>query len=254
MRDPLRFVPRLVFVASICIGAPSLVACGGAAEDDDATTSSEDLSANEGTAYHYFVAKGLKDFQAAGIVGNLIQESSVSPTSVQAGGPGRGIAQWSVGGRWNHTSQDNVQWYATKEGASATSLNLQLDFIWYELENFSGYGLSKLKASTTINSATVAFQDDYEVCGACDQTRRIADAKRVLATYGGTSGGGTSGGGTSSGSGSGSTTCHSSTLGKDMPEHACVQSASDDKWYECENGSWVDRYSDPAACNGVYPL
>jgi hypothetical protein len=251
MLAPLR-TPRLALVAAITLGAlaPSLVACGGTSEDGVESTSSEDLSGNEGTAYQFFVGKGLKDFQSAAIVGNLIQESSVSPTSVQQGGPGRGIAQWSVGGRWNHTSQDNVQWYAAQQGASATSLNLQLEFIWYELENFSGYGLARLKSSTSISSATVAFQDDFEVCGACDQTRRISDAKRVLSTYGGTSGGGTSGGG---GATSG-TTCASSTLGMDMPAHACVQSASDNKWYECENGSWVDRYSDPAACNGVYPL
>ena len=261
MRSPLHTLARLVVYAAVASGASSLAACGGAPAEETDSTESEDLSTNEGTAYHFFVGKGLKDFQAAGIVGNLIQESSVSPTSVQSGGPGRGIAQWSVGARWNRTSHDNVQWYASSQGASATSLDLQLEFIWYELENFSGYGLSRLKSSTSITSATVAFQDDFEVCGACDQTRRLADAKRVLATYGGTSGGtgggtggGTSGGSGGSGGGSTGTGCYSSTLGKEMPAHACVQSQSDSKWYECEDGSWVGRYSDPAACNGVYPL
>ena len=40
--------------------------------------------------------------QAAGIIGNLDQESGMDPTISQYdGGPGRGIAQWSTGGRWD---------------------------------------------------------------------------------------------------------------------------------------------------------
>jgi hypothetical protein len=99
-------------------------------------------SANEKTAFDFFVRKGLSEIQAAAIVGNLQQESNLSPISVQPGGPGRGIAQWSTGARWNATRNDNVAWYASKHGASAHSLGLQLDFIWYELETFSQYGLS----------------------------------------------------------------------------------------------------------------
>ena len=55
---------------------------------------------NDQTAYDYFRSKGLPNFQAAAIVGNLDQESGVDPTIMQQnGGPGRGIAQWSTGGR-----------------------------------------------------------------------------------------------------------------------------------------------------------
>src|SRR5262252_2346577 len=134
--------------------------------------------ANDRPAYDFFVSKGLTNFQAAGIVGNLDQESGVNPASVQfGGGPGRGIAQWSVGGRWDTDHNDNVHSYAAKKGQSIHSLNLQLEFVWYELETFSGYGLSKLKASSTITQATIAFQEDFEGCGQCDQSKRIAYAK-----------------------------------------------------------------------------
>src|SRR5262252_6610116 len=72
--------------------------------------------ANDRPAYDFFVSKGLTNFQAAGIVGNLDQESGVNPASVQfGGGPGRGIAQWSVGGRWD-TSNPNVLAYAKSQG------------------------------------------------------------------------------------------------------------------------------------------
>src|SRR5579863_10246567 len=113
--------------------------------------------ANDKAAFDYFLGKGLVNFQAAGIVGNLDQESGVDPTAVQSGGPGRGIAQWSVGGRWDTDANDNAVWYAAQQGQSVDSLQLQLDFIWYELTTFPNYGLASLIASTDVTSATIAF-------------------------------------------------------------------------------------------------
>ncbi len=144
-------------------------------------------SANDQAAFDYFVSKGLTDDQAAGIVGNLDQESGMSPTIAQSGGgPGRGIAQWSVGGRWDTSKDDNVTWYAAQQGASADSLDLQLDFIWYELTTF-GYGYSELRAATTVSEAVTAFQDYYEICGTCVSSNRLAYAEAALAAFGGTS-------------------------------------------------------------------
>ncbi len=230
-------LPALVALLGACSGAPG-------SGEETATSEGEDaLTANERAAYDFFVGKGLTHIQSAAIVGNLIQESNVLPGSVQPGGPGRGIAQWSVGGRWNHDHNDNVEWYANAHGQSATSLHLQLEFVWYELQTFSGYGLSSLRAATTISHATVVFQTDFEGCGQCEQATRIRYAEQVLAAYGGGGGGGGGGG-----------TCYSSTLGRTMPMNACVQSRSNRLWYQCNNGTWVDRWGDPAACNGVHPL
>ncbi|MDB4968312.1 MAG: hypothetical protein JWN44_4001 [Myxococcales bacterium] len=160
-----------------CTGAPEV-----AGETTEAVSAA--LFANDKAAYDFFVAKGLTNFQSAGIVGNLDQESGVNPASVQyGGGPGRGIAQWSVGGRWDTSNNDNVLAYAKTTGQSSGSLNLQLEFIWYELTTF-GYGLSQLKASTNLTDATVAFMAKYEICGTCAQTQRIAYAQAVLNAYG----------------------------------------------------------------------
>jgi len=163
----------------------ALAGCVSAPEPDgEIAQAATTAFANDKAAYDYFVAKGLTNFQAAGIVGNLDQESGVDPTIAQyGGGPGRGIAQWSVGGRWDTSANDNVVAYASQHGASSWSLDLQLDFIWYELTNF-GYGFTQLKASTNVTQATVAFQDYYEICGACDSSQRIAYAQSVLAAYG----------------------------------------------------------------------
>jgi hypothetical protein len=203
------------------------------------------------TAFNYFVAQGLTKLQAAGIVGNLMQESTVIPTAVEyGGGPGRGIAQWSVGGRWDTSHGDNVASYASQMGTSRWALQTQLDFIWFELDTVGGYGLPALRATTTISGATVAFMRDYEICGTCAQSQRISYAQQAYNDFANsTSGGGGGGSGGSTGA-----TCYSGTLGRDMPENACVQSSYDQAWYQCSNGSWVDRWSDPDACNGTYPL
>jgi hypothetical protein len=225
-----------------------LAACSGAAPVEQTSSEGEEaLTANERTAFNFFVAKGLSEVQAAGIVGNLIQESNVLPGSVQAGGPGRGIAQWSVGGRWDHDAHDNLEQYASLGGMAPLSLTTQLDFIWYELTSYSAYGLKALRTEGTVAGATVVFQNDFEGCGQCDQATRIHYAEQVLAAYG-------TGGGSSGSTGSTESTCYSSTLGKTMQANACVQSRSNRLWYQCDAGHWVDRWNDPTACSGVYPL
>lgn len=164
--------------------ALAVAGCGDAGPSEPSGQSEWALNANDKAAYDFFVAKGLTSFQSAGIVGNLDQESNVSPTAVQQGGPGRGIAQWSAGGRWDTASSDNAVAFAAKQKESVWSLQLQLEFTWYELQTFSGYGLAALKKTTNVTDATVAFQTDFEGCGNCQQTTRVAYAKSVLAAYG----------------------------------------------------------------------
>jgi hypothetical protein len=242
MKYGARLSLLLAFVVTGCMVGDDLPA-----EDDLPPLRSEaSLSNNARTAFNFFVGKGLTKVQAAGIVGNLMQESSVIPTAVEyGGGPGRGIAQWSVGGRFN-TGRTNLTSFAAARGASKWALTTQLDFIWYELETVGGFGLPELRAATTINAAVTAFQNKYEICGTCSQTKRLQYAQQALTDYGG---GSTGGGGTSAGA-----SCFSGTLNREMPENACVESKFDGAWYQCSNGSWIDRWSDPDPCAGEYPL
>lgn len=137
---------------------------------------------NEAAAFSFLVEKGLTAEQAAGVVGNLDQESGMDPTIHQiGGGPGRGIAQWSAGGRWDTYAGDNVVEFAA--GADPYDLQVQLDFIWFELTTFSYYGLANLEAATTIEEAVIAFQDDYEGCGTCHTDRRIGFALDAYDLY-----------------------------------------------------------------------
>lgn len=212
------------------------VSTGEDAEQTDDSSAEVAMSNARKTAYNFFISKGLTPFQAAGVVGNLLQESSLDPmASEYGGGPGRGIAQWSVGGRWATLTS-----YAANRGVSRWALTTQLDFVWHELQG-GGYGLADLKATTNVTQATIVFQNQYEICGTCAQTTRINYAKQVLAAYG--SGGGSSG----------NAACYSGTLGKSVPNNTCVESKFDGLWYQCDSGSWVDRWSDPDPCSSVHP-
>jgi lysozyme len=43
------------------------------------------------------------------------------------------------------------------------------------------------------------------------------------------------------GGGGGGTTCSSATMAADLPEDACVQAASDARWYQCTGGAWIQQ-------------
>src|SRR4051794_38282158 len=80
---------RIHQLAIVLLAGALLAACAtdpGVEDDGDTSSTEQDLSGNQHAAFNYFVARGLTKRQSAGIVGNLIQESSVIPTSVQYGG------------------------------------------------------------------------------------------------------------------------------------------------------------------------
>jgi hypothetical protein len=121
--------------------------------------SNPNVSVNERTkeAYNYYVKdKGLPSHIAAGIIGNLYQESGLKPTAIQQGGAGRGLAQWDVNGRWqgflNWAKENNRDPYDTKS---------QLDYVLVE----PGEGtkaLDRLKNTSTAEQAAYVFGKLYE--------------------------------------------------------------------------------------------
>ena len=134
-------------------------------------------SGNVQIAYNFFVGKGLKNFQAAGIVGNLMQESGVNPESKQiGGGPGRGIAQWSLGGRWKPELMT---------GNETADLQAQLQYVWTELNSDYSGPFRDLQNTTTVEDATRIFCTEYEAAGIPNLQSRINNAKSVLSQFGG---------------------------------------------------------------------
>lgn len=147
-------------------------------------------------AFNYFLSRGLTAEQSAGIVGNLIQESNVNPSSDNpaAIGGGGGIAQWE-GGRWS--GPNGLLAFAQQQGKPWDDLGLQLDFLWKEmpdqyagdvaalravLPNASGStsSLDAVKMSQTAAEAAQAFELTFERAGIPRMENRIKYANQIL--------------------------------------------------------------------------
>ena len=114
------------------------------------------------------------------------------------------------------------------------TLGTQLAFIWYELHTVGGYGLTALRDATTIDGATLVFMRDYEICGTCDSSKRIAYAHEVYTAFAATTA---------------LATCYSPTLDAEVGAGVCVESPDDHGIYQCDGGDWVDADTAPSSCS-----
>jgi len=149
--------------------------------DPSACSTSSDTGTIEGNdnlekVLRYFTSKGLTLAQAAGIAGNIQQESHFDPTIIQGmthadenyrlvDGTGFGLVQWTSGGR-----QQGLMDYAEETNRSIIDLSMQLDFIWVELEASYKDTLEDLRKTTTPLDAAIVFHDGYERSGDNEQT------------------------------------------------------------------------------------
>lgn len=114
---------------------------------------------NPCTIWYYLIDKGYTPVQVAGIMGNLQQEHNFQTSDTPGG---LGIAQW-IGDR-KDSLQTNPNWQ---------DLTVQLDFMLYELNSYESSANNRIKQATTIEDATIAFQNGFERCGTCMEGQRI---------------------------------------------------------------------------------
>lgn len=144
-----------------------------------ASPSRSELRGNEQKIMDYFMGKGLTRAQAAGIVGNIHQESGGDPNKHQiGGGPGYGLAQWE-GSRKRELAQ-----FAREQGKPISDLKTQLDFMYKELTTTESRAFRALKTATSPAQAADIFQRQYERAGRPNTPNRIAQANRVFRSYG----------------------------------------------------------------------
>lgn len=111
-------------------------------------------------AYNYFQQKGIPSHLAAGIVGNLIQESGNFRPDVIAGertgdnGAAKGIAQWHSD-RWN-----SLLSYANQTGKNPYTLDFQLDYVLHEAQQRGD--LNAISGSRNAEEAAYTFAKRYE--------------------------------------------------------------------------------------------
>jgi hypothetical protein len=119
---------------------------------------------NEEKIMGFLVGKGLTVAQAAGITGNLKQESEFDPAATNTDkGIHYGIAQW---GDNRLEKLNKISGYDT--------LAVQLGYLWSELEG-GDYNsvLNDLKNTTTAEEAARLFEAGYEVSGGSNMQGRI---------------------------------------------------------------------------------
>lgn len=129
--------------------------------DNTTFISNKPVSINDSTktAYKYYTEeKQLPSHIAAGIVGNLFQESGLNPGAVETTNTahGRGIAQWDVRNRWKGL----LNW-ANQNGRDPYDLKTQLDYVLVE-PGESTRALEKLKNTSTPEQAAIVFGRIYE--------------------------------------------------------------------------------------------
>ena len=138
---------------------------------------------NEKTIWNFLTGKGLNAYAVAGIMGNLYAESGLMPNNLQNAynnklgktdaeytaavdngsygnfvkdSAGYGLAQWTYWSRkqalFNHAKQ---------AGVSIADLNMQLGFLWEELQGYTAV-MDALKKAGSVRAASDAVLTGYE--------------------------------------------------------------------------------------------
>lgn len=139
---------------------------------------------NERKIWDYLLARIGNEYGVAGLMGNLRGESRLQPNNLQDSfeprlgmndeqytaavdsgaytyeqfihdGAGYGLAQWTF---WSRKS--NL--YNRRNGKSIADLDMQLDFLWWELSTGYTTTLQALRTATSVYNATVVALTQYE--------------------------------------------------------------------------------------------
>ena len=144
-------------------------------------TASTGSAADEKTIWDFLKGKGLNGFAVAGIMGNLYAESDLRSDNLQntgnnewnmtdaeytaqidAGkrdfedGQGYGLAQWTY-----PTRKAALLAFAKAANKSICDLQMQLDFLWKELQGYSAV-MSVLKSAASVREASDIFMVKFE--------------------------------------------------------------------------------------------
>lgn len=134
--------------------------------------------------WKFFKGKGLNDFAVAGIIGNLYAESGLISTNLQNNfedrlgsdeeytarvdngeydkeefmhdSAGYGLAQWTY-----YTRKEALYDYAKSKGVSIGNLDMQLEFLWSELQEYDTL-MHRLHDAKSVREASDAFLLDFE--------------------------------------------------------------------------------------------
>jgi len=170
-------------------------------------------TANESPIWNFLKSKNLSDGAAAGIMGNLEQESGFDP-GITNGIGAEGLAQW-LGSR-----KTALIHYADSRHEPPTSLDAQLNYLWKEMSSGS-YGSVSAMNNMTPGQAAAYFMDNFEKPGDNSAPARESYASSIYSKFTGKSapynGGDYSGGSSTTTGGDASGGASSSTSATAFP-------------------------------------
>lgn len=131
--------------------------------------------------------RGFTKEEAAAIVGNLWAESGFDTGAVNPSSGAYGLMQW-LGGR-----KDKLVQYASEKGKPVTDVNLQLDYIAWELRGGNSYETSQFQKAMaygeTVQDKTRGFAYEVERAGAGElassMSKRVGAAESAYNSAGG---------------------------------------------------------------------
>jgi hypothetical protein len=134
------------------------------------------ISVNAVLAYIFFVGKGLAPAQAAGIVGNLQQESGINPETSVLDSNGKmsyGLASWNAGSYPDAAGQVTGNYWADFQN--------QLGYLWGQIgPGGAAATVTSAMSTTDPQAAAVTFQNGFERCSNCNPTARSNYAEQVF--------------------------------------------------------------------------
>lgn len=134
--------------------------------------------------FNYLKRKGATNAGAAGVVGNLMQESGGGTYNLNPkadNGSHRGIAQWDKADRWPKL----VTYASTLPGKpSPDSIKAQRAYLWKEMEENYGPLLATIKTTSDEKKAAAQFEADFERSGGSALDSRKKYAEKALNDFG----------------------------------------------------------------------
>lgn len=164
---------------------------------EDKPVSDKPTLSNEETIWNFLKSKGLNDFAVAGLMGNLYAESGLRPNNLQntyekklgmtdasytkamdngsydnfvKDSAGYGLAQWT-----HYSRKQNLLDYAKAKGVSIGNLQMQLDFLWNEIQKYKAV-MEVLNNASSVREASNIVLLKYEA--PADQSEKV-QAKRA---------------------------------------------------------------------------
>lgn len=162
-----------IYVDRLIVGGKEVIPGDGSGGNDgdvppELTTEKEK---NAWAVWQFLKSKGYSEQAAAGILGNMDQESGIMPDIDEGGGgPGYGLVQWTspVAGE---SGRAYVQRLLAQAGISGDYRNIttQLKLLDWHMHNGQyipsasyPYSVAEFKALTDIGTATMAFEANFE--------------------------------------------------------------------------------------------